>query len=68
MSNEWSNSRQDRAEDSDKLSAAIMASALVAGGHMSPMATSVETAAKQAVEIYIAVLGELQNLPPPSTA
>jgi len=68
MANEWSNQRQDRIEDSDKRSAAILASALVAGGHTSPMATNVDMAAKQAVEIYFAVLGELQKLRAPSNA
>jgi len=45
-----------------------LASALVAGGHTSPMATNVDMAAKQAVEIYFAVLGELQKLRAPSNA
>ena len=46
---------------SDELIAAILASSLVTGGHTSPMATNVDMAAKQAVEIYAAVLENLRE-------
>lgn len=59
MTNEWTNER-DRAEDSDKFTAASLAAALVGSGKVT-LPASVEMAASQAVDIYHVVLAELQS-------
>lgn len=60
MPNEWSNP-QDRAEDSDKFTAATLAAAMVTSGQIA-LPASVEKAARQAIEIYRVLLAELRAM------